>query len=396
MFALLLAIQKAPEWITKGSWIDEKAGKIYFVGMAEGKSIKVAREQAIAAARSLAASSIASKVQSIYFAKSHAKSSGPSEKEIHRELEVQSASYLVGFRPEGFYIKKERPKAEVYVFCSMPLKKYKEAIEEISNRLKVGEINYWAKYTAKRLGSIFKNVSFKIGDFIRTDTGISGNIGRYFRDALLEELSSYKTFTIKKGLSRLTISGVYNSGKISWNFRVYVKESNQIKETVCFKMSKLLVDIEDLPPEVEKLNPALKKLWRENHNITAFTNFGEIYPAVHFGEKLEIFVDVPSPGFLYVFYIDSLGKVTPLPTWMGKRITKGVVKIPSKEDNFSLEFSPPAGVDLIKIFFSPVKIPVKTENLSLLNVIKFAKKVRKIKNYGECSIVISVLPKKLK
>ncbi len=411
----LFLMAKAPDWINKGTWHDNTT--IYFVGVGEHEKLEVAREKAIAQARSLAASTMLSYVEYSFESKKEKRVLGNLKKykdQLERELSLKSEAVLFEFMPVKFYYQKRKAGRKfIYVYyalCSMPYSLYKESVERLKRRVKLGEPAYWAEKTVLFFEKDLKDVKkVFVSQPVRSDfisPSVSGRVGREFAFYLKKYLEEHG-FKVKleSQVSRSRVSGfavrtVYSRADKDFFFEIRLVGPRKEKSPISvysFTLSGLLYNGLDLPEYVELLPEQVRKFWAPDKGLEVNANLGSSFIRAKVGDVLVIDVIVPEDGYLFFFYISG-DSVTTLPGYP-RFVKEGLAKIPSPRDNFDLKLSPPTGVDLVKIVFLPAtkfrkiregKLGSVPVDGSLSSLAAFLKNVYSSGDYGEAALVVSV------
>lgn len=90
---------------------------------------------------------------------------------------------------------------------------------------------------------------------------------------------------------------------------------------------------------------------------------GSSAPVYHDGEKLFFWIQAKKPLYLYLYDITSKGQVTLLYPYTDNTSglpssPKALQAIPDERDDFEFKAIPPYGMDIVKVFASPVQLPV--------------------------------------
>lgn len=131
------------------------------------------------------------------------------------------------------------------------------------------------------------------------------------------------------------------------------------------------VDIDRAMIHTRLKNPAKEKLVDkadattedsgEVINIT--TTKGSSDPVYRKGEKITFLVQAKRPKYVYLYDITSKGDVALLypyePGLPQQPLLPGRLQaIPDESDDFELEVTPPYGMDMVKVFASPIELPI--------------------------------------
>lgn len=157
--------------------------------------------------------------------------------------------------------------------------------------------------------------------------------------------------------------------------------------------------------EAEKLADLADKTTEISKDLVKIsTNKGSSQPLYHGGEKMTFFIQVGKPLYVYIYDITSKGSVEMLYPYtvdgVHPMLYPGqLYTIPAPEDDFELEVEPPYGLDAVKIFASPVKLPIPNMNYQVASrsyrsgVRAISKKRKKIQ--GQLAEKSSINPKDL-
>lgn len=110
-----------------------------------------------------------------------------------------------------------------------------------------------------------------------------------------------------------------------------------------------------------------KKAEDDGDVIHITTTKGSKHPVYRSGELMTFLTQTKRPLYLYIYNFTSRGDVGLLyPYEVDSRqsptIPGTLLAIPDETDNFELEVIPPFGMDVIKVFASPVKLPIPRLN----------------------------------
>lgn len=120
--------------------------------------------------------------------------------------------------------------------------------------------------------------------------------------------------------------------------------------------------------EAEKLADYADKTSEDSKGqVMISTNRGSSQPIYYGGETMTFHIQVASPMYVYVYSITTEGEVELLYPYaadgMHHMLYSGeLYTIPAPDDDFELEVEAPYGMDAVKIFASPVKLPLPRMN----------------------------------
>ena len=113
-----------------------------------------------------------------------------------------------------------------------------------------------------------------------------------------------------------------------------------------------------------KLSDLTDRTTEMNGNLIKIsTSKGSNYPVYSNGELMTFLIKVKKPMYVYIYDITSKGDVAMLYPYTAdsqqKRLLPNTLyTIPSEQDDFEMFVEPPFGMDAVKVFASPVKLPI--------------------------------------
>ena len=124
-------------------------------------------------------------------------------------------------------------------------------------------------------------------------------------------------------------------------------------------------------PVAEKLSEKVDKKKEVSGDVVNITTTkGSKSPVYHEGELIIFLVQTKKPLYLYVYNFTVKDDVTLLYPYeidsnQSPTIPGSPLAIPDETDDFELEVLPPFGMDVIKVFASPVKLPIPKLNSNI-------------------------------